>query len=126
MSGGYSSKYRKYESEVMKQYLLDKGVVEDAIMIDNGGFSTYESIYRYQQKFKNKKVIVSTQKMYAYRTLYFMDYLDVNGEVLDCTTGKYKASLYSYFRELLAPIKGFYLIHSKAKPTYSISELDFY
>ncbi len=125
LSGGYNSTYKKHETDVMKAYLQKRGIPLEDLIIDRAGFSTYDTIARYQEKFPQKRAIFITQKAYANRALYIARKKDALIDVMDCSTGEYNLSLKAYIRELLAPVKAILEVHMEKKPEYTITEKDF-
>ena len=77
VSGDHGSKYYD-EVNVMKKYLVDKGVDSNHIFMDHAGFSTYDSVYRAKNIFLADNIIIVTQKYHLYRSLYIASKLDVN------------------------------------------------
>ena len=63
---GDNGKVEYNEVEVMKDYILDKGISGEDIFLDHAGFSTYESMYRAKKVFNVKKAIVITQDFRLY------------------------------------------------------------
>ena len=55
------------EVTVMKNYLLEQGIPEDDIVLDNYGISTYDSIYRVKNVYKANKVVIVSQRYHLYR-----------------------------------------------------------
>lgn len=58
------------EVSSMLRYCLEHGVPEDAIIRDDKGFSTYETIYNTVVLSGYKNIIVVTQKYHLYRAMY--------------------------------------------------------
>ena len=58
------------EVDVMKAYAIENGVLEDDIILDHLGLSTYDSIYRAKNNFQIKKAIIISQKYHLYRAVY--------------------------------------------------------
>ena len=58
------------EVNVMKSYLVDKGVPSEVVFMDHAGFDTYDSLYRAKAIFGAKSLILVTQRYHAYRAVY--------------------------------------------------------
>ncbi len=83
---GYSSKLllsgdngTEYYDEVtaMRNYVLDQGVPESAVVCDYAGFSTYDSMYRAKGIFCVQRAIVVTQGYHLSRALFIGKALDI-------------------------------------------------
>lgn len=69
VSGDHGSKEYD-EVNVMKQYLLDKGVPREDILLDHAGFDTFDSIYRAKEIFQVESMVISTQNFHIKRAIY--------------------------------------------------------
>ena len=58
------------EVTAMKNYCLDAGIPEDAIIRDDIGFSTYETMYNVIKAMGYTKIMVVTQEYHLYRAVY--------------------------------------------------------
>lgn len=109
------------EVNVMKDFAVDKGAVAEEVFMDHAGFSTYESMYRANEIFQVKKVVIVTQKYHLYRAVYNARKLglDAYGVAAD---GQYNFSLpvrtYNNTRESVARCKDFVWCIIKPEPTY--------
>ena len=66
------------EVNVMKDYLLKKGVPAQDIFLDHAGFDTYDSMYRARDIFGVKSLIISTQQFHINRALYISQRLGLD------------------------------------------------
>lgn len=57
------------EPEAMRQYALEQGVPDEAIVLDYAGFRTYDSCYRARDIFKVESAILVTQDFHLDRAL---------------------------------------------------------
>jgi len=111
------------EVNVMKSYLIEKGVPSEKIFMDHAGFSTYDSICRAKKVFGAEKLIVVTQKYHAYRALMIGRMLGVKceGVIAPVLTGTYsvypKQGWYS-FRESIARCKDFFYSAAHVDPKF--------
>ena len=103
------------EVTIMKNYLLENNIPEEKIIMDPGGVSTYDSIFRAKKYLKAQKIIIVSQKYHLYRALYIADSLGIEAYGVPADDIKYKGTAYREVREILARNKDF--IKSIIKPT---------
>ena len=124
---GYSSKLllsgdngTEYYDEVtaMRNYVLDQGVPDSAVVCDYAGFSTYDSMYRAQGIFCVERAIVVTQGYHLSRALFIGKALDMDvyGAAADQET--FNGQQARDLREIVARDKD--LIKSFIKPEAKI------
>lgn len=106
------------EVNVMKDYLISKGVPSDNIFMDHAGFSTYDTIYRAKEIFLCNKVLIITQKFHIFRSLYIAKKLDLEAEGVSATLRHYSEETKFELREILARDKDFVKTIFKPKPKY--------
>ena len=117
MSGDHGR--REYdEVNIMKNYVIEKGIPSENIFMDHAGFSTYESIYRAKDIFEAKKVVIVTQKYHLYRALYIANQLGLEAYGVGADPRQYVGATYRELREILARDKDFIKCIFKPKPTY--------
>lgn len=94
------------EVSAMKGYLVDKGIESDRIYLDHLGLSTYESIYRWKNVFKQERAIIVTQGYHLSRALFIARKLGVEaiGIPADETAS---TRLNREIREIAARVKEF-------------------
>lgn len=95
------------EPEVMRDYAIQLGVPEDAIVLDYAGFRTYDSCYRARDIFKVDEAILVTQRFHLDRALLTCGQLglDVVGVAADYQRPegyRFSSMFYSQTRELPA------------------------
>ena len=95
------------EVEYMKQYAIEKGVPESAIMEDPEGFSTYESLSRAKKIYGLDRLIVVTQKYHLYRAIYIAQDYGIDAKGVSADLDIYSGQLYREVREILARVKDF-------------------
>lgn len=117
VSGDHGKKYYD-EVNVMKNYLLDKGVESNNIFMDHAGFSTYDSIYRAKEIFLANKIIIVTQQFHLYRSLYIAKHLKLDAVGVSATLRDYSGSVKFEIREILARDKDFVKSIFKPEPKY--------
>lgn len=106
------------EVNVMKDYLISKGVPSDNIFMDHAGFSTYDTIYRAKEIFLCDKVLIITQEFHIFRSLYIAKKLDLEAEGVSATLRHYSEETKFELREILARDKDFVKTIFKPKPKY--------
>lgn len=97
------------EVDAMAEYCLSKGVPKEAIVRDNEGFSTFETMVNYQES-GGGKVLVVTQKYHLYRALYVAQELKLDADGYPSDTREYRLRLYRELREVFARAKDVLMI----------------
>lgn len=105
LSGDNSGKWG--EVTAMKEYAMQNGVPEADIIMDEEGFSTYESLSRAKQVYGIEKLVIVTQKYHLYRALYIAKHMDITAVGCDAALHSYGGQLYREIREILARVKDF-------------------
>ena len=90
----------------MYNYCLSSGIPESALVKDNFGFSTYESVYNAKVS-GYKSMVIVTQKYHLYRSLYIADAHDVEAVGVSADLRGYRNQLYREIREYAARFKDF-------------------
>ena len=117
MSGDHGTMtYNEVQS--MKQFAIDEGIASSDIFMDHAGFSTYESIYRAQDIFQAKKIIIVTQEYHLYRALYVAKALGLEAYGVSSDYRNYSGQTARDIREILARNKDFLTSVFKPEPTY--------
>lgn len=106
------------EIAVMKQFCLDAGIPEEAILCDRYGLSTYDSIVRASALFSIDSAIVVTQKYHLYRALYIADKVGMEAVGVGADIRTYRFQWYRSLREVLARCKDFYTTQCDILPKY--------
>lgn len=117
MSGDHGTMtYNEVQS--MKQFAIDEGISSSDIFMDHAGFSTYESIYRAQDIFQAKKIIIVTQEYHLHRALYVAKALGLEAYGVSSDYRNYSGQAARDIREILARNKDFLTSVFKPEPTY--------
>ena len=119
VSGGFDENILKYETEIMKKYLISLGIPEDDIISDLNGNSTYETLKRTKDFIKDKSIIFCTQKLYSYRACFIANNLNLNMYVYCCDPYIYSHNGKNSIRESFAQIKA--IVDCKLWHTSAIS-----
>ena len=117
MSGDHGKKEYD-EVNIMKNYVVERGIPSENIFMDHAGFSTYESIYRAKEIFQAKKIVIVTQKYHLYRALYIANRLGIEAYGVGSDPRQYVGATNREIREILARNKDFFKCIFKPKPTY--------
>lgn len=96
------------EVDAMGNYLLEKGVPEEAIILDHSGLDTYDTMYRAREVFQIESGIVVTQKFHLPRALFIAKNLGLKYNGLEAGSVNYRATNKIQRRELLANFKAVY------------------
>ncbi len=97
------------ELAAMKRVSLENGVKEEQMVIDDFGFSTYESLYNAKNNFSAKKIIIITQPYHMYRALYIANKLGIEAYGVTAYLPFYPMQIIWSLREVLARNKDFLL-----------------
>lgn len=106
------------EVNVMRNYLLEKGIPKEDIFMDHAGFSTYDSMYRARSVFKVTSAIVVTQKLHLRRALYIGDQMGIKCTGVEAANSTAKSTAFQSIREYPARVKAYLqceILHSKPK-----------
>lgn len=112
------------EVNIMKDYLIDKGIPSEDIFMDHAGFSTYESIYRAKEIFGIDRLIAVTQRYHMYRALYLCEQLGIEAYGSPSDPWRYSGVISRNLRELLARDKDIFSCLFKIKPKYLGDKID--
>lgn len=106
------------EVNVMKNYLIEKGIPSEDIFMDHAGLSTYDSIYRTKKIFKADKVVIVTQKYHLYRALYVAKSINLKSYGVSASRQSYAFQIKRDIREIAARVKDFFKCLFSPEPTY--------
>ena len=104
------------EVEVAKNYLLERGIPKEKILLDYYGFDTYDSLYRARDIFGIKSIIISTQNFHLPRAIFIAQGLGLEAYGITADKRKYKNNDLNIGRELLATVKAYFDVFYNAKP----------
>lgn len=108
MSGDKSGDYYD-EPSAMRKYAEEMGVESSKILVDNSGFSTFESITRLKDEFGFDNVVVITQEYHLYRALYIADDCGIDAVGVSADLRTYRNQFMRDLREILARVKDFFM-----------------
>jgi vancomycin permeability regulator SanA len=90
------------ETQVMRDWLVKRGVPSEALVVDDDGVNTYSSMLRARDVFGIKRAVVVTQRFHLPRALYIARALGVGAVGVEATEVRYTGDLRHPARELLA------------------------
>ena len=93
------------EVNVMKAYLMDKGVPRTDIFMDHAGFDTFDSMVRAKEIFQVKSLLVSTQELHMSRALYIARRIGIDAYGYPSPDKEIYSMQKLNFREKLASLK---------------------
>lgn len=99
------------EVEVMKNYLIAKGINLKSIIEDKRGNNTYQSIKNTVKKGYGDSLYIVTQDSHLRRALFLSNSINPNHKAFGVKAGAIKyqeAMLYMDFREILARVKALF------------------
>lgn len=117
MSGDHS-RAEYDEVNVMKNYVLERGVPSEDVFLDHAGFSTYESMYRARDIFQAQKIIIVSQRYHLYRAIYDARALGLQAYGVAAEDIAYTGQFLREVREILARDKDFFYCIFKPLPTF--------
>lgn len=111
LSGGYNEEQGVWESRVMMAYLDQKGIPREAMILDDFGFDTAETLRRAKAMVEAEPVIICTQSLYADRTAFLAEKFHLESAIADSdiriyTVGVGKARLREFFAAAKAAFEG--------------------
>lgn len=105
------------EVNIMKKFIMDKGVPSSDIFMDHAGLNTYDSVYRAKEIFEVNKMIIVTQEYHLYRALYISQALGVEAYGVSSNPREYMGQIFRDIREVAARDKDFVKCIFKPKAT---------
>lgn len=102
------------EVSVMEKYCLDSGVPQSAIIRDDTGFSTYESVYNTVKASGFKNIIIVTQEYHLYRAIYIAKRMGADADGFAADYRSYFLQIKRDVREYFARVKDFAKVNLNA------------
>jgi len=101
------------EPQAMKDYALNLGVPEDAVVMDYAGQRTYDTCYRAKEIFQVEEAILVTQGFHLPRALYTCNQLGVNATGVAAQNHYFlkRSRAYWNIRELIATPVALWEVH---------------
>ena len=95
------------EVSAMERYCIKAGIPKEAIIRDDIGFSTSESIYNAVVTHGFKQIIVVTQRYHLYRAIYTAEKMGISADGFASDYRVYSAQAKRDIREYFARVKDF-------------------
>jgi SanA protein len=95
------------EVNVMRNYLVNKGVPPEAVFMDHAGFDTYQTLYRARDIFGVRRAVIVTQDFHLLRALYIGNRLGIDLSGVDSAIRSYGHDTRNRLREFPARVKAF-------------------
>lgn len=125
LSGGYSQSSNRYDADIMRAYATDKGVPSDAIIVDNAGLDTYDTMCRAKEYFGDQTALICTQDQYAARTLYLAGAAEISCTLVGSDIQAYDPDILADIREFFAAAKAFLDVGLGSGPDKTIEQLPY-
>jgi len=103
VTGGFLDGYT--EAGAMKNYLIEHGIAENHILVDDNSATTYENFKNAKKLLSGQKsVVITTDKFHQYRAKFYAKNLGLEPYALPSKTPA-RNLLHSWLREYLAVLK---------------------
>ena len=125
LMSGDNSNVDYNEPQAMKEYALQLGVPEDAIVLDSAGRRTYDTCYRASEIFGVDEAILVTQSFHLPRALYICNQLGIEASGVAAENHYFlkRSRAYWNLRELIATPVALWEVHiSQPTPVLGHSE----
>ncbi len=108
---GDGGRFRSAEIPVMTQWMLDRGVSPDRLVIDDEGFRTYESCRRAKEVYHLTQIVVITQRFHLARAVYLCRAFGMEVYGVPANVRPYKNDALFLVRDVLASVKAWLDVH---------------
>ncbi len=96
------------EVSAMERYCLQNGVPAEAIVRDDSGFSTFESVYNSVKTLGYRDIIIVTQEYHLYRAIYAANKMGADADGFSSDYRTYHLQFKRDIREYIARCKDFF------------------
>lgn len=110
------------EVKTMKNYAVEHGIPENAIIEDPDGFSTYASIYSLKHNYDFENLLIVTQPYHLYRSLFIGRMMGMNVNGVGSEGNDYPDQMEREIREFFARVKDTINVFFQTKPDYERRE----
>lgn len=100
------------EVTVMENYCLEHGIPSEAIVRDDIGFSTSESVYNTVRTLGYKNILVVTQEYHLYRAMYMIKRMGAEADGFGTDYREYFLQIKRDIREYFARCKDFVKVNT--------------
>ena len=106
------------EVNVMKRYLIEKGVPSQDVFMDHAGFSSYETVVRAKEVFLCERPLLVTQRYHLYRCIFAARSVGLEAFGVCAEGPAYRGQLLREIREIAARGKECLTALFRPDPTY--------
>lgn len=110
------------EPRDMYRQLLELGVPASAITMDYAGFRTLDSVIRSQKIFKQKKIVIISQRFHNHRAIFIARFHGLDATAYNAPMPDGIASTRLGYREILARCKAVIDLYILGKEPYFLGE----
>lgn len=110
------------EVATIKKYLINRGIPPHIVFVDNGGFDTYDSLWRAKHIFGITHITISTQRFHLPRALLIAHGLGIQAEWIAADRTVYTNAERNALRESFARIKAVWDIIFKNQPAINTGD----
>jgi len=93
------------EPQAMKRALIKRGLRLPALLIDDRGNRTFDSLTNMSHDYNGQPIIIITQRSHARRALYLAKHLNIDAIAYDAQTDDFSDTLILTLRESLARVR---------------------
>ena len=98
------------EVSAMEDYCLSQGVPKTALVRDDRGYSTYESLSNAKRADRYRRIVVVTQEYHLYRALYVANRMGMEADGFAADYHRYRGQWLRDAREIGARVKDFFMV----------------
>jgi len=106
------------EPEDMKQALIENGIPADKIVLDYAGFRTFDSVFRAEKIFGQKKFTIISQDFHTRRAIYIAQHLGLDAIGFNAEDVSKNYGFKTHLREKFARTNMFLDFLFSAKPKF--------
>lgn len=107
------------EPAIMKNYLIQQGIPESAILTDSQGWNTWQSMYRCRNTFGFQHILVATTSYHMSRSLFLARHLGLDAYGMGAPNREEYNMVFNFLRESLAQGKAWINVYLFAPQTAS-------
>ena len=107
------------EVNVMRRYVLERGIPAEDVFMDHAGFSTFDTMYRASHVFRVTNALVATQDFHLARAVYTARAMGLEATGVSANRRPYVGTNRLRLREWFARCKAFAQLHLvKSEPLF--------
>lgn len=115
---GDDGRYAQEEVQSMLNYLVNRGIPRDKIVIDGNNARTFDSCYRLKNELNRNEVVLITQEFHLPRALYLCNKMGLDAWGLPADQRLYRDIVWFTIRDWLASALAYWDIRYQRLPTY--------